>query len=522
MRQIKTWLIHSATRYELRCVVFLTGLCVLVIEVVATRILSPHFGNTIYSVSSVISVILTALALGYSYGGRLADRHPSLGLFYRVILSSGIAVLASYLISFVALPLLASLLSFSLGPLVSSTLLFLLPAFLLGILSPFAVALEKKRTPNEGVGEASGNVFFYSTLGSILGGILAGFVLIPHFGIQYIMAGTGMVLVLLGLLGAVCYRAMSPLSVTAVLLISLILFAALYLVGEKPFSDQIVHAEESVYSHIAILDTSYKDRPVRLNMLDKGYSGAMFLDSTDPDDHVFDYTPYYKIYTLFNDAPRRALVIGGAASYTVPKALLARESEIVVDVAEIDPRLTELAHEYFRVPESPRLISHASDARAFLRTTSARYDTIFGDAFSSFYGMPSHLATHEFFMLVRERLTPNGVFVMNVIGDLEPRERNLAYALMRTFREVFPDGAFFATEDPRSLETQNIIFVGVREPTVPLKESYVQSSKSPDPLIASLAWRGIPVPPTFLEKYPILTDNYAPVEYLVAPSFLKQ
>lgn len=267
MRQLKARLIHSAAQYELRCVVFLTGLCVLVIEVVATRILSPHFGNTIYAVSSIISVILTALALGYSYGGRLADRYPSIGLFYRVILASGIAVLACYLVSFVALPLLAGMLSLSMGPLVSSALLFLLPAFLLGILSPFAVALEKKRTPDEGVGEASGNIFFYSTLGSILGGILAGFVLIPHFGIQYSMAGTGMVLIFLGLVGAVRYRAMSPLSVTVVLLISLVLVVALYLVGKKPFSDQIVHAEESVYAHIAIIDTFYKNRPVRLNIL---------------------------------------------------------------------------------------------------------------------------------------------------------------------------------------------------------------------------------------------------------------
>ncbi|GIW68235.1 MAG: hypothetical protein KatS3mg099_183 [Candidatus Parcubacteria bacterium] len=56
--------------------VFVTGACVLIIEIVAVRALSPHYGNTIFTVSSVISVVLAALSLGYHIGGTLADRHP--------------------------------------------------------------------------------------------------------------------------------------------------------------------------------------------------------------------------------------------------------------------------------------------------------------------------------------------------------------------------------------------------------------------------------------------------------------
>ena len=67
-------------------VVFLTGASVLIVEVVATRVLSPYFGNTIYTFSSVIGVILAALSLGYYFGGKLADKHPKIELFFFIII----------------------------------------------------------------------------------------------------------------------------------------------------------------------------------------------------------------------------------------------------------------------------------------------------------------------------------------------------------------------------------------------------------------------------------------------------
>ena len=69
--------------------VFLTGASVLVVEVTAVRVLSPYYGNTIFTVSSVISIILLALSAGYYAGGILADRRPSLRAFFAIIAASG-------------------------------------------------------------------------------------------------------------------------------------------------------------------------------------------------------------------------------------------------------------------------------------------------------------------------------------------------------------------------------------------------------------------------------------------------
>ena len=73
--------------------VFITGASILILEVVGVRLLSPFYGNTIFTVSSVISVILLALSCGYYAGGRLADRYPALQYFFGLILVGGLVLL---------------------------------------------------------------------------------------------------------------------------------------------------------------------------------------------------------------------------------------------------------------------------------------------------------------------------------------------------------------------------------------------------------------------------------------------
>ena len=54
----------------------------LIVEVLAVRVLSPYYGNTIFTVSSVISVILLALSAGYYAGGALVDAFGWRSIFW--------------------------------------------------------------------------------------------------------------------------------------------------------------------------------------------------------------------------------------------------------------------------------------------------------------------------------------------------------------------------------------------------------------------------------------------------------
>jgi len=112
--------------------VFIAGASMLIVEVIGIRVLSPFFGNTIFTVSSVISVILLALSCGYYAGGKLADRHATLEYFFGLIFLSGLTLLAFYSFGKFLLPAVSSKFSITVGPLVSAVLLFLLPAAFLG------------------------------------------------------------------------------------------------------------------------------------------------------------------------------------------------------------------------------------------------------------------------------------------------------------------------------------------------------------------------------------------------------
>src|SRR6266478_2838154 len=193
-------------KFGLLLSVTLAGMAVLIIEITAIRMLAPFFGNSIFTISSVIGIILAAVGLGYYLGGSLADRKPSAAWFFSLIVIAGFSVLLLQFLHAVLLPGIAYKLSLIDGPLIVSFLMFFLPALFLAMLSPFAITLLHAREADRGVGNASGLVFFWSTLGSIAGSLATGFLLIPHWGIGNIIAGTGSGLVLLGGAGLLATR----------------------------------------------------------------------------------------------------------------------------------------------------------------------------------------------------------------------------------------------------------------------------------------------------------------------------
>lgn len=503
---MKSYLLKSILPFS----VFVTGACVLVIEIVAIRILSPYFGNTIFTTSSIISVILLALSVGYYVGGKIADRHPRLELFFGIIVFSGISSLFFFAIGDIIIPIIDDFFSIITGPLLTSIILFLFPAFLLGMLSPYAIKLQVFRFPEQGMGTVSGSIFFWSTLGSITGSIASGFLLIPHFGIRNIMIANSVILFSLGFFALFFLHKKKKFINMIVLLIifsGLILYTTHSLAKEK-----IVYSKDGVYEKITILDGQFSGRPTRFFKQDHSISGAMFLDSNDSRDLVFDYTKYYSIYTLFTKKLTNALVIGGGA-YSIPKALLAGSETVQIDVSEIEPTLFSLSKEYFKVEDSSRLVIHEKDGRKFLRDTKKLYDLIFSDVYYSFFSIPSHFTTIEFFKLAKSKLDKDGVFMANMIGDLSRRDPSFILSEMRTFQLVFPNSYFFATSDPGSITSQNIIFIGYnsnKQIDFASKEILYNENK----LIKNLPHKRIDPNRFAFSMYPVLTDNYSPTDYL--------
>jgi MFS family permease len=184
--------------------VFLGGFALMVLEIIGARYLAKDFGGAFYVWISQIGVILIALALGYAVGGALADKFKR-ARFLAVPL--GLAGLFTFLIPNFTPPLLEAIvmrhpleqpipaLWQKLDPVLGSALVFLLPCFVLALLSPTITRLASRQV--ERVGTISGFVYAASTVGSIAGVFVSGFVLIDHLAVPDIFRSTGGLMILL-------------------------------------------------------------------------------------------------------------------------------------------------------------------------------------------------------------------------------------------------------------------------------------------------------------------------------------
>src|SRR5581483_11287338 len=240
--------------------VFCTGMAVLIVEIIATRILAPYFGNTIYTTSSVIGTILAALSAGYFFGGKLSDRYPYRQFFYGIVTISGILVLLVYFLDAYILPTFSLFLPITSGPLITSILLFFIPAAFMGLLSPFAIKLYASQT--DGIGQRSGEIFFWSTLGSIVGSLLSGFFLIPFFGVHTILIGTGIAVMLIGCIGFFD-RTTLPQSLFLVAFFPCLAVVLFLWAKTQTHPTPIVYQTDGIYERIQITDCSWNGQPTR-------------------------------------------------------------------------------------------------------------------------------------------------------------------------------------------------------------------------------------------------------------------
>ncbi|MCH2186768.1 fused MFS/spermidine synthase, partial [Myxococcota bacterium] len=113
-----------------------------------------------------------------------------------------------------------------------------------------------------------------------------------------------------------------------------------------------------------------------------------------------------------------------------------------VDVIELEPevvranRLLADRRMYGDPLADPRVSLHYGDARGALMLTDRQYDGIVSQPSHPWTSGASHLYTQEFFELVKERLTPDGVFVQWI--GMAFVDEALVRSLLNTLNQVFP------------------------------------------------------------------------------------
>jgi len=520
----------EAPLWRIPVYLFVTALssgCGLVVEIVAGRLIAPYLGMSLYTWTAVIAVVLAGFSIGNWIGGRLADKpadRASAMTAWSLALAALSTLLVLPLLRMVAGPVLAMDLGAISSILVLTVTLFLLPSIFVGIPSPILTTLAVAEH-REATGRLIGLFFAFGAVGSILGTLGAGFIFISYLGSNATLLTVAGLYAGLAAIMAFDARARSRARAATsaeggslgrfgvVLLIGLITAAgALIAWGTAGRAFVSACTAESDYYCLRVEDTDDQfGVPSRVLVLDHLAHGINVRDA--PGVLVSPYVELQHLLTgqLFEpSAALRAYFIGGGA-FTLPRAWLASYSNADLTVSEIDPMVTRLASERLWLDTADKRLSVAHvDARAWLSGPGKQvepFDVIVGDAFHDI-AVPPHLVTVEMYRLIKSRLKPGGLYLMNVIDN--PDRPRMAASVVATLREVFDAVEVWVSNEPQKRAT----FV-IRAAKTPSTERLLSSPTREGLMWQKLSERDIQGAMTRLDPI-VLSDDFAPVDRLIA------
>lgn len=408
---------------KVQLLLFMEGLVSVSLQFLYMRHLLPNVGSSVTVASIVVSVFLLFLALGYHYGGEVTTHHRRIlsrnFLKAAIVISIGLSPLPrllwfeSWSEEIPRNALLAGYLLLFMAP----------PVFWLGQTMPLLANDVQAETK----GKVSGTVLFYSTIGNVIGSLVSVLVLMRFAGFG--LTALVNIAVLLGLYFHTSDSRARSASIIATLAVPLAFLVYVLEVQLYDKTNQFANYKITTrfWQKEETTDPKRQHRVLLANNL---------AQSTIND--VGETSPYMqfirdRIAALGADchAPLDVLVLG-AGGFTAGYLDTVNRYTYV----DIDPSIRDYAErEFLKKPVNGAFV--ASDARQYLITHAKRWDIIVLDTFSATIAVPAHLATREYFALVKSRLAENGVVIVNTVlrkgfGDAYARRMN------RTIGSVFP------------------------------------------------------------------------------------
>ena len=489
---------------------FLASACGLVLEIVAGRLLAPTIGVSLYTWTSIIGVVLAGISVGSFAGGIVADRYPSPTTLGLLLVAGGISSLSVLPLvdvasdSFAFLPVLPRIVFVTAS-------LFFIPSLILGMTTPVVIKMHLRDLAD--TGKVVGRIYAFSAAGSIFGTFITGFVLIQWVGSRHTLILVAVTLVVLALVFGNLRRE------KFLSLGSLLILLGLGATGFATGALDSGCTRESNYYCIRVSDKVIEgDRPVKVLHLDK-----LLHSYTSVEDPTYLNYGYEKVlseiaaFVASSEPSLNVLFIGGGG-YTLPRYMEEVFPGSTLEVIEIDPEVTRVAYDYLGLAPDSRIKTYNEDARMVLpELQDGQYDLVIGDAFHDI-SVPYHLTTQEFNEQVKDLLTNDGIYAVNVIDKLHSGKFLRAYVdtLQRTFDYVY---LFRAIQSWDSDRRDTFVVVGSPEPlsSTDLYSAAIESGID-NPV-------GNSMPQTEFDSWLAsknnvhLVDDHAPVDYLLASVF---
>lgn len=475
-----------------------TGAAILIVEILGAKMLSPYVGTSHFVWTAQIAVTLLSLAAGYWFGGALVDRSQNLHRLYTCILLAGVYL--AFTVPFTAKVAFWCLqFPLAVGSLLASLFLFFVPLTLLATVGPFVIRVLTSAVA--GVGGTVGRLSAVSTLGSVLGTVLIGYVLIPFLPNSMTMFITAGVLMALPAIYFLAWRAQGDSFNGPAAVMALGLFAGWVGVradARPPAADMTeVERRNSNFGMLQVFETFGGARRYYLN-------DYLTQNTYDPEAKqsvsLFTYG-LHGLAQVYTEQIKDVLCIGMGVGI-VPMQFAREGSK--VDVVEINDAIAGVAKAHFDL-EPEKLNLTIGDGRQFVNAATKQYDAVILDAFLG-DSSPSHLMTKEAFTAMLRVLRPNGVLVINSFGDFEAGQDFFTASLDKTLKSVFGTVRIHASGNG------NVFFVAT--PAKELKQHRTMDFAAMHATVRHQAREALEGIRTTDPKHGIvLTDDFNPVEF---------
>jgi spermidine synthase len=475
---------HAGT-WPVYVAIALSGMTALSAEVIWTRLLSLHFGATVYAFALILAVFLVGLGTGSTIGATLArslaDARRALG-WCQLLLCGAIA--------WAAYQLTESLVYWPINPAIATTPWFTLQldlvrclwvvlpgAMLWGASFPLALAAVASSTDQDAA-RLAGGVYAANTVGAIAGSLATSFVLIPWIGSSHseqviIIAAALAALLMLepSLAGAGESPSRWNFTGTAVLAIAMVAAGLLarsvhelpgLLVAYGRYAAtrvgqaNIIYVGEGLNASVAVSELP--------NGVRNYHNAGKVQASSEPQDMRLQRMLGH-LTTLIPEHPRKVLVIGCGAGVTAGAVSVdpAVEHETIAEIEPLVPRVvsTYFSQHNFDVVRNPKVHVRIDDARHFVETTNEKFDAVTSDPLDPWVKGAAMLYTVEFFEMVKQHLNPGGVVTLFV--QLYESNTEAVKSEIGTFLDVFPNGIVWGNTNEG--KGYDLVLLGQNQPT---------------------------------------------------------
>ena len=184
----------------------------------------------------------------------------------------------------------------------------------------------------------------------------------------------------------------------------------------------IFKQEQSGYGRIEVGEVIEHNELLRLLTVDGVRESAAYMEDLRHFDLVFKYTQDLVTPLQHKDDIKEVLLLGGAG-FSIPKYIIHYFHDVHLDVVEINPRMYQLAMQYFyldelytkyRLTENRRMEVFIEDANDYIKKTNKKYDLIINDAYVA-NRIDDELLGDSRVKLIKNHLTPGGIYIINLI-----------------------------------------------------------------------------------------------------------